>query len=130
MTRCMVRPCVARGFRRTGGYAVLHQCIRPLIGRVDEQRARDFEANLHATALKCADSICVQRNVADTWFHEGGPPLALDDAMRFPVGAAARNHALEEEARGRLSIEKAGRFRRNLHEHGRASVSCVRTAFS
>jgi hypothetical protein len=28
----MVRPCVARGFRRAGGCAVLHQCIRPLIG--------------------------------------------------------------------------------------------------
>src|SRR6266566_5344910 len=28
---CMVRPCVARGFRRSGGCAVLHQCIRPLI---------------------------------------------------------------------------------------------------
>jgi hypothetical protein len=27
-----VRPCVARGFRRSGGCAVLHQCIRPLIG--------------------------------------------------------------------------------------------------
>jgi len=32
MTQCMVRPCVARGFRRVGGPAVLHQCIRPLIG--------------------------------------------------------------------------------------------------
>jgi hypothetical protein len=32
VTKCMVRPCVARGFRRCGGYAVLHQCIRPLIG--------------------------------------------------------------------------------------------------
>ena len=30
----MVRPCVARGFRRSGGFAVLHQCIRPLIGAV------------------------------------------------------------------------------------------------
>ncbi len=29
---CMVRPCVARGFRRSGGCAVLHQCIRPVIG--------------------------------------------------------------------------------------------------
>src|SRR5712671_5017974 len=28
----MVRPCVARGFRRSGGRAVLHQCIRLLIG--------------------------------------------------------------------------------------------------
>jgi hypothetical protein len=28
----MVRPCVARGFRRSVGFAVLHQCIRPLIG--------------------------------------------------------------------------------------------------
>jgi hypothetical protein len=28
----MVRPRVARGFRRSGGCAVLHQCIRPLIG--------------------------------------------------------------------------------------------------
>jgi hypothetical protein len=28
----MVRPCVARGFRRAVGFAVLHQCIRPLIG--------------------------------------------------------------------------------------------------
>src|SRR6266404_7322660 len=27
-----VRPCVARGFRRSGGRAVLHQCIRLLIG--------------------------------------------------------------------------------------------------
>src|SRR6266581_7453864 len=32
LTQCMVRPCVARGFRRFGGFAVLHQCIRPLIG--------------------------------------------------------------------------------------------------
>ena len=31
MTQCMVRPCVARGFRRSGD-AVLHQCIRPLVG--------------------------------------------------------------------------------------------------
>ena len=28
----MVWPCVAREFRRSGGFAVLHQCIRPLIG--------------------------------------------------------------------------------------------------
>ena len=28
----MVRPCVARGFRRSVGFAVLHQCIRLLIG--------------------------------------------------------------------------------------------------
>src|SRR3981081_3093445 len=28
----LVRPCVARGFRRSGGRAVLHQCIRLLIG--------------------------------------------------------------------------------------------------
>ena len=28
----MVRPCVARGFRRSVGFVVLHQCIRPLIG--------------------------------------------------------------------------------------------------
>ena len=32
LTLCMVRPCVARGFCRSGGCAVLHQCIRPLIG--------------------------------------------------------------------------------------------------
>ena len=32
MTQCMVRPCVARGFHRSVGFAVLHQCIRPLIG--------------------------------------------------------------------------------------------------
>jgi hypothetical protein len=32
LTQCMVRPCVARGFRRSGGRAVLHQCIRLLIG--------------------------------------------------------------------------------------------------
>ena len=31
MTHCMVRPCVARGLRRSA-VAVLHQCIRPLIG--------------------------------------------------------------------------------------------------
>jgi hypothetical protein len=31
-TVCMVRPCVARGFRRSVGSSVLHQCIRPLIG--------------------------------------------------------------------------------------------------
>jgi hypothetical protein len=31
-SQCMVRPCVARGFRRSGGCAVLHQCIRPVIG--------------------------------------------------------------------------------------------------
>ena len=30
----LVRPCVARGFRRSVGFAVLHQCIRPLIGAV------------------------------------------------------------------------------------------------
>ena len=30
----MVRPCVARGFRRSVGSSVLHQCIRPLIGAV------------------------------------------------------------------------------------------------
>src|SRR6202051_949426 len=28
----MVRPCVARGFPRSVGSSVLHQCIRPLIG--------------------------------------------------------------------------------------------------
>jgi|ERR1700730_703555 len=28
----MVRPCVARGLLRVGRFAVLHQCIRPLIG--------------------------------------------------------------------------------------------------
>ncbi len=34
LTRCMVRPCVARGFRRSGGCGVLHQCIRLLIGAI------------------------------------------------------------------------------------------------
>ena len=34
LTQCMVRPCVAREFRRSVGIAVLHQCIRPLIGAV------------------------------------------------------------------------------------------------
>jgi hypothetical protein len=42
----MVRPCVARRFRRSGG-AVLHQCIRPLIGALapghhGQQRACDL----------------------------------------------------------------------------------------
>jgi hypothetical protein len=32
LTQCMVRPCAARDFRRSVGFAVLHQCIRPLIG--------------------------------------------------------------------------------------------------
>ena len=32
LTQCMVRPCVARGFRRSVGCAVLHQCIRPQFG--------------------------------------------------------------------------------------------------
>src|SRR5258705_12203787 len=31
LTQCMVRPCVARGFVNLAD-AVLHQCIRPLIG--------------------------------------------------------------------------------------------------
>jgi hypothetical protein len=31
-SKCMVRPCVARGFRRAVGYSVLHQCIRPQFG--------------------------------------------------------------------------------------------------
>jgi hypothetical protein len=32
LPQCMVRPCVARGFRRAVGYSVLHQCIRPQFG--------------------------------------------------------------------------------------------------
>src|SRR5216683_5205152 len=46
LTRCMVRPCVARGFVELAS-AVLHQCIRPLIGACAPghhgyQRARDL----------------------------------------------------------------------------------------
>jgi hypothetical protein len=31
VSQCLIRPRVARGFRRSGGRAVLHQCIRLLI---------------------------------------------------------------------------------------------------
>jgi hypothetical protein len=44
LTRCMVRPCVARGLRRVGGYAVLHQCIRPLIGAFELRAIMDISA--------------------------------------------------------------------------------------
>src|SRR6516162_6349196 len=40
----MVRPCVARGLLRVGGYAVLHQCIRPLIGAFELRAIMDISA--------------------------------------------------------------------------------------
>ena len=40
----MVRPCVARGFRRSVGSSVLHQCIRPLIGAVLLRTIMDISA--------------------------------------------------------------------------------------
>src|SRR5215510_13158088 len=49
MTQCMVRPCVARGLRQVGGCAVLHQCIRPLIGAFELRAIMDISAR--ATSL-------------------------------------------------------------------------------
>src|SRR5215831_2886267 len=46
--KCMVRPCVASGFRRSGGFAVLHQCIRSLNGACC---APDHHGNQRAYAL-------------------------------------------------------------------------------
>jgi hypothetical protein len=45
LTQCMVRPCVARGFRRSVGFAVLHQCIRPLIGALVLRAIMDISAH-------------------------------------------------------------------------------------
>jgi len=47
--KCMVRPCVARGFRRSVGSSVLHQCIRPLIGAV-LRAAMDISARAFSLA--------------------------------------------------------------------------------
>ena len=52
MTQCMVRPCVARGFRRIWRIAVLHQCIRPLIGARCVLRAI---MDISARAISLAD---------------------------------------------------------------------------
>src|SRR5262245_28181118 len=49
--KCMVRPCVARGLRRVGGCAVLHQCIRPLIGAFELRAIMDISAR----AISLAD---------------------------------------------------------------------------
>src|SRR5262249_37151187 len=51
LTQCMVRPCVARGLRRVGGCAVLHQCIRPLIGAFELRAIMDISAR----AISLAD---------------------------------------------------------------------------
>jgi hypothetical protein len=42
LTQCMVRPCVARGFVELS-VAVLHQCIRPLIGAVGLRAIMDIK---------------------------------------------------------------------------------------
>src|ERR1019366_800228 len=43
LTQCMVRPCVARGFVKLAS-AVLHQCIRSLIGAVLLRTIMDISA--------------------------------------------------------------------------------------
>src|SRR5258707_168030 len=58
----MVRPCVARGFHRSVGFAVLHQCIRPLIGACcapghhGYQRARVLITGPHPTEKKADEA--------------------------------------------------------------------------
>ena len=41
----MVRPCVARGFRRSVSIAVLHQCIRPLLEQFELRAIMDISAH-------------------------------------------------------------------------------------
>src|SRR5712691_13060249 len=48
----MVRPCVARGFRRSVGFAVLHQCIRPLIGALVLRAIMDISAHAFSLAAR------------------------------------------------------------------------------
>jgi hypothetical protein len=45
---CVVRPCVARGFHRSVGFAVLHQCIRPLIGARCAAGPRGYQARMRS----------------------------------------------------------------------------------
>jgi hypothetical protein len=48
----MVRPCVARVFRRSVGFAVLHQCIRPLIGALVLRAIMDISAHTFSLAAR------------------------------------------------------------------------------
>src|SRR5262245_4925080 len=57
-----VGPCVARGLLRVGGFAVLHQCIRPLIGA--------FCAPGHHGYQRACDLVSGQASMGH-WGHQG-----------------------------------------------------------
>ncbi len=42
-----------------------------IVAHVLQQRARDFEHNVHSTPRMCAPSISRQESVAGTPFHDG-----------------------------------------------------------
>ncbi len=80
VTRCMVRPCVARGFCRAGGCAVLHQCIRPLVGG-DVLRAI---MDISARAISLADRPRTGHSGHQCSHAPGRPILHLVSSSRRP----------------------------------------------
>src|SRR5437899_12832661 len=75
----MVRPCVARGFRRFGGFAVLHQCIRPLIGARLCSRPSWISARVRShyrTGLERAIGVTSVRTRREDRSSISSPPLA------------------------------------------------------
>src|SRR3979411_670276 len=80
LTQCMVRPCVARGFRRSVGFAVLHQCIRPLIGALVLRAIMDISA--HAVSLAARPQV---GHLGHQFSHAPGRPvLHLVSSSRRP----------------------------------------------
>jgi hypothetical protein len=75
LTQCLVRPCVARGFRRSAGSSVLHQCIRPL--------------TKGALIKKSAMTPPLKSNAAHTYPHRAREARA---GQRYTSHTCARPH--------------------------------------
>jgi len=76
----MVRPCVARGFCRSGGCAVLHQCIRPLVGGDVLRTIMDISAR----AISLADRPRTGHSGHQCSHAPGRPILHLVSSSRRP----------------------------------------------
>src|SRR3990170_3710693 len=88
----MVRPCVARGFRRSG-FWILHQCIRPLIGAFVLPAIMDISAHPISLAVKPQRAV---RVTSVRLRREDRPPslLILSQTSAGKLGSRRLHHTL------------------------------------
>src|SRR6516164_5932255 len=105
----MVRPCVARGLRRVGGCAVLHQCIRPLIGAFELRAIMDISA--HALSLPGRLQWAIW--VTSVRTHPGRPILHRRLILSQITAGKGVGYVIDSLLASRLSAEARG-FRQDL----------------